>query len=306
VIVDFHTHVGDIFPVYRHILLNQSSPPPHYLMISSDSIEAPDRVFYRNRPRVFSREGLKHVAITLIRRRQTIYGMVLPNLLKDMHKHKITKSVVLPIEYHDGIDRSSRLILECRKTQSLIPFCSVHPSDPHCVKKMHRYVQMGAKGLKLHPIFQRIRPDDPRLMPLYQAYAAYQRPLILHSGLTGREGRFRPHRTFSSLEYVAPIPAQFPAIPLVLAHSGISQYQEAIRLAQHYPSVYLEVSGQPARHIRQAIDAIGAERVVFGSDWPFWDQHLALHAVRQAVSHDSAAEHQILTHNAERLLGIDN
>ncbi len=304
VILDFHTHVGDIFPVYRNILINRSSPPPHYVMISSKSIEAPEHLFYRNRPPVLSWKGLKHIAITLIRRRQTIRGMVLPNLVKDMQSHDITTSVVLPIEYHDGHDRSTQLINACQTTKNLLPFCSVHPHDPTCIEKMHRYMQMGAKGLKLHPTFQQIRPAGRHATSLYQAYADYHRPLILHSGLTGREGRFRKHRTFSSLEYIAAIPAQFPDMPIVLAHSGISQYHDAIELAKRYHHVYLEVSGQPAHHIRQALETIGPKRILFGSDWPFWNQGFALHAVRQAVSNDQNAERYILGDNAAKLLGV--
>lgn len=274
-------------------------------MISSTSIEAPDHVFYRKHPSLFSFEFVKHAVITLLRRKQTFRGMTIPNLLKDMHTYHITKSVVLPIEYNDGIERSSQLIEGCRNVTEVIPFCSVHPGDPERIRKMHKYIRMGAKGLKLHPNFQRVRPNDPENFELYEEYAIYQLPLIMHSGLTGREGGFRSGRTFSSLEFLETIPRNFPNIPVVLGHAGISQYEKGIALAQKYQNIYLELSGQPARHIHQALSAVGADRLLFGTDWPFWNQAFALQAVRQATKHDHTAERRILYENAERLLRLE-
>ncbi len=304
-ILDFHTHLGDILPKYRGIHLNASSPPPHYLMLSSRSIEDPNRLFYRKRPHPCSFGFLKHVVLTLWRRKRAFQGMVIPNLLHDMHCHHITRSVVLPIEYHDGIERSKHLIQTCRHIPDLIPFCSVHPKDPRCIEKMHTYMQMGARGLKLHPNFQRVQPNDTSFSHLYKEYETYRLPLILHSGLTGREYRWSSSHSFSALELVESIPRNFPEMPVILAHAGISQYQLAIKLAQKYDNIYLELSGQPAQHIRQAISVIGAERLLFGTDWPFWHQALALQALKHAVNGDLNARQHILYNNAARLLRLE-
>jgi predicted TIM-barrel fold metal-dependent hydrolase len=165
-------------------------------------------------------------------------------------------------------------------------------------------MQMGAKGLKLHPNFQQIRLDNPENFELYEEYTGYQLPLIVHSGLTGREGNFRSARKLSSLEFIEAVPKNFPELPVVLAHAGISQYEQGITLVQKYKNVYLEISGQPVQHIRQALSAIGADRLLFGTDWPFWNQAPALQAVRQATKHDHRARQHILYENAERLLRI--
>jgi predicted TIM-barrel fold metal-dependent hydrolase len=228
--------------------------------------------------------------------------MVIPNLLNDMEQNAIRQSVVLPVEYTDGIERSAQLIQNCRHVPHLIPFCSVHPNDPQCIKKLHKYLRMGAKGLKLHPNLQRISPHDRRFLELCSACAQYHLPLIIHSGLTGREGRFRSYRKFSSLELIEILPEYFPQIPVILAHAGIRQFEKALRLARKYKTVYLELSGQPAQHIKHALTVLGSERLLFGSDWPFWNQSLALRAIRQAVNGDKAVEHHILYKNAMSIL----
>ena len=303
-ILDFHTHVGDIFPRYQGIQLQSTATLPHYLMISSPAIVDLNRVLYRNRPRWWSRGFLKHVFMTLRQRKRCLQGMVAPNLLADMQQHKIEKSVVLPIEYLDGIPRSRSLLQACQQVRSLIPFCSVHPKDPRKIEKLHEYIRMGARGLKLHPVFQRVTGNDPCIFELCAEYAPYRLPLILHSGLTDRERR-GTHRSFAALELLQSIPAHFPQIPVIFAHAGLAQFELALTLVKRCENLYLELSGQPAQHIRQTLKAIGSERLLFGSDWPFWPQTFALQALRQALGGNTAAEARILWENARSILGLE-
>lgn len=302
-ILDFHTHLGDIFPHYQGVQLQRPALPPHYLMISSPAIVEMDRIFYRNRPRWWSKGFLKHVCITLRQRQRSLQGMVIPNLLNDMQRHKIEKSVVLPIEYLDGFSRSRSLLQACQQVPSLIPFCSVHPEDPRKIEKLHEYIRMGARGVKLHPVFQRVAGNTACIFELCEEYARYHLPLIVHSGLTGRE-RPRTHRRFAALELLQNIPAHFPQIPVIFAHAGIAQFDLALTLTKRCENLYLELSGQPAQHIRQALTEIGSERLLFGSDWPFWPQTLPLQALRQAVGRNTEAEVRILEENARNILGL--
>ncbi len=301
-ILDVHTHVGEIFPTYRCRSLHESTPPPPELMISSGAIEDPSRLFYRKRPHPFSLAFVKHAVITLLRRPRVLRGMTIPNLLRDMQQNRIDVSVVLPIEYADGHDRSARLIAACQQTTTLIPFCSVHPNDVKWAEKLDTYLRVGAKGLKLHPNFQRIRMNSREVGEICAAFAPHRLPLIVHSGVTGRERRMRQ---YADLNEFLPILQRFPDMPVILAHTGTAQYESAIRYARQHEQVYLELSGQPAQHIRQAIDALGAQRLLFGSDWPFWNQRHALQATQDAADGDAAVEQAICSTNAARLLNLD-
>jgi predicted TIM-barrel fold metal-dependent hydrolase len=230
--------------------------------------------------------------------------MTIPNLLDDMDHHHVEYSVVMPIEYLDNRERSKQLLAACALTPKVIPFCSVHPHDPERIQKLRTFVELGAKGVKLHPNFQQFRPDNADVFDIYQFCSDFHLPLIMHSGITGRERTLWWRKTFSSMEHIAIIPRNFPDLVLILAHAGIAQYEQAIALAQNARNVYLEISGQPATHIRQMISAIGAERVLFGSDWPFWNQALSLGAVRQAMQDDVSAARYILYENAVHLLQL--
>jgi len=59
-----------------------------------------------------------------------------------------------------------------------------------------------------------------------------------------------------------------------------------------------------AARLRRIIDRHGADRVVFGSDWPMADPAAEIAAVR-SLGLDAAAEQAILGGNLARLLGLD-
>ena len=111
-------------------------------------------------------------------------------------------------------------------------------------------------------------------------------------------------RRYADLTEFLPLLQRFPDMPVILAHAGITQYDLAIQYARQHEQVYLEISGQPAQHIRQMLDALGAQRLLFGSDWPFWNQRHALQAVRDAADGDAAIEQAIFFTNAARLLNL--
>jgi predicted TIM-barrel fold metal-dependent hydrolase len=102
----------------------------------------------------------------------------------------------------------------------------------------------------------------------------YGFPLITHTGcmLAPLKGRF------TSPIYVDDIAADFPELPIIIAHAGMAYWQEALMIANYKPNVYLDISalepllaGHPGdfyRRLRRIIDDIGPWRVFFGSDSP--------------------------------------
>lgn len=159
---------------------------------------------------------------------------------------------------------------------------------------------MGARGLKLHPNFQEFKPSDPGCLEVCEEASQHSLPVIFHTGTKGYEKR--PGRIPSALENFEALLRTFPQMTFILGHMGISQYKLAIRLAQRYPNVYLETSGQPASHIKEAIQAVGGDRVLFGSDWPLWDPIYPLKAVLDATKGDLGLRKLVLHENAVRIL----
>ncbi|HWP46213.1 MAG TPA: amidohydrolase family protein [Candidatus Limnocylindrales bacterium] len=303
-IIDFHTHLGNIFPMKTRVDLEAETGSPPSLMITSPDMINPRELFYRNRLQPFSFNYLKHGLRVLYWKRKMIQGATIPNLQKSMKKYGIYQSVALPIEYTSEKEETSvlELIRVCGKYREIIPFCSVDPRDPKAKDRLKYYLIQGARGLKLHPNLQRFKPSDPICLEICEEASRYSLPIIFHTGTKGTESH--PEQIPSNLENFESIFPMFPQTTFILGHMGISQYRQAIRLAQRYQNIYLETSGQPTAHIRQAIESVGGDKILFGSDWPLWDPIHPLKAVWDATGKDLALRKRILYENAREILKI--
>ena len=148
--------------------------------------------------------------------------------------------------------------------------CALHPqmTETELAEELDFARIRGLSGAKLHPDFQRFTADGPAAFRLYEALAAYKLPLLLHAG----DRRY----DFSSPRRVANIARAFPGLPIVAAHlGGWSDWEESVRLLPNCGNVYVDTSSSlyeltPAR-AKEIIRAFGAERVLFGTDFPMWD-----------------------------------
>jgi len=94
----------------------------------------------------------------------------------DMHTH-LALAYVLPIE----VD------LCARRDERIVGFGSVHPYSRDVRSKLDEQVGLGARGIKVHPSVQCVRPDDPRAMRLYRLCAERDLPVLWHCGPVGIE-----------------------------------------------------------------------------------------------------------------------
>ena len=69
---------------------------------------------------------------------------------------------------------------------------------------------------------------------------------------------------------IASLARKVPGAQIILAHmGGYYHVDDAIEAADRFPNLYLEASAMPfPDKIREAVQRIGAERVLFGSDGP--------------------------------------
>ena len=85
---------------------------------------------------------------------------------------------------------------------------------------------------------------------------------------------------------------------------GYFHVEEAIDVAESFGNVVLETSAMPyPDRIRTAVERIGADRVVFGSDGPVSSPALERQKVVIAELGDQVAG-QVLGGNADRMLGL--
>jgi len=99
----------------------------------------------------------------------------------------------------------------------------------------------------------------------------------------------------------------WPNATFVVARMNFDDPSGAMDFAERFPNLYLETSWQPTETIAEAVRRIGADRILFGSDWPILgnNQKVGILRVREAVDSQMISESdgaKILGKNAEALI----
>ncbi len=221
-------------------------------------------------------------------------------LLRQGKAAGISKFVILPVAIRpDRVQGINDFILQkTREHDCFIGFGTVHAKMDGIADEAERIMASGLKGIKMHPDSQRFSIDDLRLFPMYEAIAG-KVPVLLHMG---------DHR----YDYSHPIKLRrildlFPKLQAIAAHfGGYSMYQTAYDLLKDKNCV-MDISssmmfmgeGEAERYI----NAYGAERMAFGSDYPMWDPVTEVDAFMKLKLTDDQKE-QIAHKTAERILNL--
>ncbi len=99
---------------------------------------------------------------------------------------------------------------------------------------------------------------------------------------------------------------QFPHLQIVIAHlDGYGLYDFAIETMQKYDNVCFDISAHGTREgmLADAVSKLGADRILFGTDYPGYAPVTFIESVQNAKIPDSDKE-KVLFDNAARLLGI--
>ncbi|MDR0876779.1 MAG: amidohydrolase family protein [Treponema sp.] len=185
------------------------------------------------------------------------------------------------------------------KPIEFIGFGTLHPDLKDPGAEIERLMGLGLVGIKLHPDMQKFNIDDERMMKIY-ALLEGKLPVVFHSG----DYRY----PFSHPARLAKVLDKFPKLTVVAAHfGGWSLFDLALEYfrSRH---CYLDVSSSiPFLGLRRAEELIGiygAERILFGSDYPMWDPAVCLEEFNKLKLKDADRE-LILCGNARRLLGAN-
>ncbi len=195
----------------------------------------------------------------------------------------------------------------------LIPFASVDPWRGKAAVRQARALieEYGVRGFKFHPGLQAFHPNDPAVYPVYEVLQEHRMVALFHSGQTGI-GAGLPGGGGIRLKYSNPldlddVAADFPDLPIVIAHPSFPWQDEALAVAQHKPTVHIDLSGWspkyfPPQLVRYA-NTLLKDKVLFGSDYPVLTPDRWL-ADFDALDIKPDVRPRILKDNAARLLGL--
>jgi predicted TIM-barrel fold metal-dependent hydrolase len=169
--------------------------------------------------------------------------------------------------------------------------------------KLDAQVARGARGIKMHPAVQCVRPDDARAIRLYSMCGERNLTVLWHCGPVGIEPRLG--RYLSQVRFYEKPIAENPKTRFILGHAGALQMEDALWLVKKYSNVYVETSSQSLSNVKRMVDTVDADRILYGTDWPFYHQSIALAKVLMATEGRRDVRHKILWSNAARILGLE-
>lgn len=164
----------------------------------------------------------------------------------------------------------------------------------------------GVTAVKIHPLFQGFALDDPRLWAILEAFGD-EIAVITHVG----EGGSVEANRLSSPRMIADIARQFPALRLMACHFGGYKILDDAEEMLAGADVVLETSWPPSLktlqpdRVRRLIRNHGAERIVFGSDWPMTSPAEEIEAISALGLTDDETK-RVLGGTLARVLGIDS
>ena len=308
--IDVHCHLGMSVLFRPHLdLLSATSRVKHLLDCDATDPGCPlDLDIYINGN--FSDQALDDLTMSTIA--QGVWGspftktQTIPNLLREMESMRVQQAMLLPIKlglpFGDQLEQDwFAAVNAAAAEQQLHVGLSVYPGDATAVTQMRQAAARGGRIIKLHPTVQRFYPDEPALMALYAEAQALGLVVFFHGGRAGIEPE-SSHQFAMPRHYEAAL-AEYPNLQFILGHAGARDSEAMIALARRYDNAWLGIHGQSVTMLETMIQSTDSDRLLFGTDWPFYHlgASLAKVLITTEVSSRRTLRQKILRDNALRL-----
>ncbi len=159
-----------------------------------------------------------------------------------------------------------------RWPEKLVPFGSVNPTFPGALDEFRRAVkELGLKGFKLSPIYQKFQAMDPAACRIYAQAEEWGIPLMFHTATA--QAPDVPLRNANPLAF-DDVAYAFPRLKIILAHLGHPWQREAVVVARKHANVYMDISANfyhgwgLYNALVLAMEWGQTGKIFFGTDWP--------------------------------------
>ena len=241
-------------------------------------------------------------------------GLILPGLegalgglRKFMKEDGVKISVNAPsaLSPKQVID-TNRMMINYNNSQcDVMCLGTMHPDMEDAAAEAAYIASRGIKGVKMHPQVQDFYPDDERMKKIYKACDDEGLYILLHSG-AGSEPEFDYDRIKGTPKRISYAVDEYPSLKFVIAHlGGLNMWDEARKYLLG-KDIYLDTAYctiMPDEEIKNVIKFHGADKILFGSDFP-WIRQKDIKAMLERCVPDDAKRELIFHKNAEKLLGL--
>jgi predicted TIM-barrel fold metal-dependent hydrolase len=210
----------------------------------------------------------------------------------------VEQGLISVLDSHDVPGSNDRTRLACERYPDRIKgYVYLYPPDVEgSLAELERCRSFDCfRGVKLHPSGDVYYPFHDGYYPVYEAIERAGLPVLWHSGTS----------PYSHPLQIAVVARDFPGTPHVLAHFALADLTwECFPAAKLAANVMVDTSANPIIPvINEWIERFGAERMLWGSDFPFYD--VAYEHQKLAYLAASDADRQrIASGNARRVFGL--
>jgi predicted TIM-barrel fold metal-dependent hydrolase len=241
-------------------------------------------------------------------------------LTDSWYGHQITVAALLEAEAEAGFDYAVVMpqTKEAPDNDGLVEKTAGNPHTLPCVlmdpkrgdegvEALKDLVSRGAQGLKLMAAIHKYDIDDPMVFPFVDTAGELGIVISVHSG-----------KDNCSADRIAKLAERVPDSPMIIDHMGFpDNFEDAMQVCRDFPNTYMGTTllrfhklwaNNPEETIvggvKQAVEELGAERVVFGSNLPEYRPIQVKRAI-QRLNLGAEAEELIFGGNLGRIYGLN-
>ncbi len=220
-----------------------------------------------------------------------------------MKKAGIKKSVLLPIAVKpENTKTINQVAIENDKDLSFISFGSAHPDYDDYKNELIKLKNASIKGIKLHPDFQRVFIDDPKMVELMQFATQLGLIITIHCGY---DVSF-PNLQRSTPKRLASVLDNLKGAKIVCAHSGgykyLDEFEEYLLGKEEiYIDTSYSIDKMDNKKLAQIYSKMDSSHILFGTDSPWDSQERVVKRFMELDISDNI-KNKVLYENAQNLL----
>lgn len=224
------------------------------------------------------------------------------SIINFMNRAGIDKSVIFDWTgalAGDFLDTNTKVMELARWNDRFVGFGVPSPKTPEVIDQL---CELGIRGLKVNPGLQVFYPNSEDFLGVCRRAAANRLPILIHTGPESA-GKLR----YDLPLWLDDIAVDVPDLSIIIAHIGVRGFtsKQALMVAEKNANVYVETSWASPTLVKKAIAKLGADRVIFGSDFPSGNPISELAKIRQLLTSGFISQadfEQITGGNIKRLL----
>jgi predicted TIM-barrel fold metal-dependent hydrolase len=184
-----------------------------------------------------------------------------------------------------------------RHPQRLRAYCGINPNYPDvCAQDVNTFEQYPDVyvGFKMLADYHGYPLTDARYRDAWEKADQLETLVLIHTW---------GGSVYDGADVVRRIAERYTRAKILMGHSCHGEWDKAIQLVKDFPNLYFELCAVLDERgvLERFVGETGSQRIVFGTDLPWFSHHYYIGSLLGAPISDEA-RHDILHRNAERLL----